>query len=79
MKPPKGVLIFTQPECKASHRLKGFLSEKSVKYRELNVFQDRRALLDLLDRGFRSTPVIVINGEAIAGFAPDRLEEILGL
>ena len=79
MKPPKGVLIFTQPECKASHRLKGFLAQKSVAFSELNVFQDRRALLDLLDRGFRSTPVTIINGEAIAGFAPDRLEEILGV
>ena len=79
MKPPKGVLVFTQPDCRACVRLKGFLVEKSVEFKELNVRNDRGALLDLLDRGFRSTPVTIINGEAIAGFSPDHIAAILGV
>ena len=79
MKPPKRITVFTQPDCRASDRLKGYLTEKSVEFKELNVHKDRTALLDLLDRGFRSTPVTIINGEAIAGFAPDHLADILGV
>ena len=76
---PKDIVVYTQPGCMACDRVRGFLSENRVEFKERNVRQDRSALLELLDRGFRATPVTVIDAEAVAGFAPDRLEEILGL
>jgi glutaredoxin 3 len=40
---------------------------------------DRAALKELLDMGYQSTPVTIIDGEAIVGFDQSKIEEILGL
>ncbi len=40
---------------------------------------DRAALKELLDMGYQSTPVTIIDGEAVVGFDQRKIEEILGL
>ncbi len=40
---------------------------------------DRTALDELIKLGFRATPVTIIDGEAVAGFDPAKLEKLLGL
>jgi len=40
---------------------------------------DPAALKELVDRGFRATPVTLIDGEAVVGFDRAKLEQLLGL
>jgi hypothetical protein len=40
---------------------------------------DRAALKELLDMGYQSTPVTIIDGEAVVGFDQSRIEQLLGL
>ena len=40
---------------------------------------DRAALKELLDMGFQSTPVTIIDGEAVVGFDQSKIEQLLGL
>jgi hypothetical protein len=40
---------------------------------------DAAALKELIDHGFQSTPVTLIDGEAVIGFDRDRLDQLLGL
>jgi glutaredoxin 3 len=40
---------------------------------------DRAALKELLDMGYQSTPVTIIDGEAVVGFNQQKIEELLGL
>lgn len=40
--------------------------------------EDPEALKQLLGMGFQSTPVTVIDGEAVVGFDQQRIEELLG-
>jgi glutaredoxin 3 len=40
---------------------------------------DRAALKELLDMGYQSTPVTIIDGEAVVGFDQQKIEELLGL
>jgi glutaredoxin 3 len=40
---------------------------------------DRAALKELLDMGFQSTPVTIIDGEAVVGFDQRKIEQLLGL
>jgi len=40
---------------------------------------DKAALKELLDMGYQSTPVTLIDGEAIVGFDQIKLIELLGL
>jgi hypothetical protein len=43
-----------------------------------NVRDDQQALKELLNLGYRSTPVTLIDGEALVGFDPVKLEGMLG-
>lgn len=46
---------------------------------EKNVREDKDALKDLIDRGFQSTPVTLIDEEAVIGFDQARIDALLGL
>ena len=46
---------------------------------EKNVRADKAALKELLDGGFQSTPVTLIDGEAVIGFDQQRLQDLLGI
>jgi hypothetical protein len=44
-----------------------------------NVREDPAALKELLALGHQSTPVTLIDGQAVVGFDPEKLEQLLGL
>jgi len=44
-----------------------------------NVRADQAALKELIGLGYTSTPVTLIDGEAVVGFDQQRIAEILGL
>jgi glutaredoxin 3 len=46
---------------------------------EKNVRADKAALQELLDKGFQSTPVTIIDGESVVGFDQEKLSKLLGL
>jgi glutaredoxin 3 len=46
---------------------------------EKNVRADQAALKELLDMGYQSTPLTIIDGQAIVGFDQRKIEELLGL
>jgi glutaredoxin 3 len=56
-----------------------FLSQKGVVFVEKNVRADKAALKELLDLGFQSTPVTIIDGQAVVGFDQVRIIELLGI
>jgi len=56
-----------------------FLSQKGVQFVEKNVRADKTALKELLDQGFQSTPVTIIDGQSVVGFDQAKLIELLSL
>ena len=46
---------------------------------EKNVRADKTVLKELLDQGFQSTPVTLIDGQSVVGFDQAKLIELLGL
>ena len=40
---------------------------------------DQAALKELIDMGYQSTPVTIIDGEAVVGFDQTKIEKLLGL
>jgi len=59
-------------------KVKEFLRQKGVPYKEKDVSADEQAMNDLMERGFYATPVTIIDGEAVVGFNRARLEQLLG-
>jgi glutaredoxin 3 len=58
-------------------KVKEFLSQKGVEFTERDIAQDGSAIEELEQLGVMTTPVTVIDGEVVIGFARDKLEELL--
>ncbi len=61
----------------AAQRL-SYSSQKGVPYVERDVLRDERAMEELSELGYMTTPVIKVGDEVVVGFNRRRLEELLG-
>ena len=59
--------------------MKRYLTERDVRFELRDLSRQPEARAEFLRRGFRLPPVTVINGVAVEGYQPDRLNELLGL
>ena len=59
--------------------MKEFLSQLHIEFIERNIAADGTALTDLIKLGYQTTPVTLIDGEAVIGFNAPRIQELLGL
>lgn len=59
------------------HKVQEFLAKKGVEFESRDVSQDEKALNELLEIGYQTTPVTVIDGEIVLGFDRKRLDELL--
>ena len=57
--------------------VKGFLSQRGIEFTDRDVSADQEALAELERLGYMTTPVTVIDGEAVVGFDRERLEQLL--
>ena len=74
------VLVFTTPTCSWCQRLKTYLRERHVQFREIDVSRDAQAARDLVRRtGQMGVPVIEIDGRPIVGFDKPQIDRLLGL
>ncbi len=74
------VLVFTTPTCSWCQRLKAYLRERHVQFREIDVSRDATAARDLVRRtGQMGVPVIEIDGRPIVGFDKPQIDRLLGL
>ncbi|MDP2663760.1 MAG: glutaredoxin family protein [Dehalococcoidia bacterium] len=59
------------------HKVQEFLAGKGIPFESRDVSQDERAVNELIDLGYQTTPVTVIDGEIVIGFDRKRIEELL--
>ncbi len=60
-------------------KTKEFLSRKGIEFEERDVSTDESALEELQRRGLMTTPVTLVDGEAVVGFDQNKLSALLGL
>ena len=74
------VLVFTTPTCPWCVRVKKYLRERQVPFREIDVTRDASAARDLVRRtGQTGVPVVEIDGKPIVGFDKPKIDRLLGL
>ena len=56
---------------------KSWLKRQGHEYSEKIVSQDRAPASELISLGYRVTPVTVVDGTAVIGFNPNKLQELL--
>ncbi len=74
------VLVFTTPTCPWCVRVKRYLTEQKITFREVDVSRDQAAARDLVRRtGQMGVPVVEIDGRPVIGFDKPRIDRMLGL
>lgn len=71
--------IFTSSTCQYCHEAKEFFKKNNVDFVEHNITTDVEARKDLMKKGYRAVPVIVIDDEYIVGFDQNKVAGILGI
>ncbi len=70
------VRLFIKPYCGWCHEAREWLDERGIAYQTLDVISDSAARQEMLQlSGQTLTPVIEVNGEVLADFDTDQLED----
>ena len=74
----KQVIIFTTSTCSWCRKVKNYLKEKKVKFREVDVSRDQKAARDMVRKsGQQGVPQIWINIYPIVGFDKAKIDRML--
>ena len=73
----RGTIIYTKNNCQACKFTKLHMANMGVTYEERNVDDDDAYMQEAVDTGYKSMPIVVLNGKVVAsGFQPDKLNEL---
>ncbi len=74
------VIVFSTPSCPWCSRVKQYLKQQGIKFKDVDVSRDRKAAEDMVRRtGQTGVPVVLIGSKAIVGFDKVRIDKYLGL
>ncbi len=73
------VQVYSSDTCPYCTAVKNYLSENNVEFVEKNVSTDSEARNELIQKGYRGVPVIVIGEEEVVGFDQAKLKALLNL
>ena len=70
------IRLFIKPYCPWCHKAQHWLDEHGIRYETLDVISDAQAYTEMVNlSGQRLAPVIDVDGQILADFGPDELEE----
>ncbi len=76
----KSVTVYSTPTCSWCNRLKSYLRENNIKFRDIDVSKDQKAAEDMVKRsGQQGVPQSIIGGQVIVGFDKAKIDKLLGL
>lgn len=74
------VVVYTTPSCPWCTRVKAYLSQHDIIYREIDVARDQEAARKMSARsGQHGVPQLDIDGRMVVGFDRARIDALLGL
>ena len=76
----KSVVVFSTPTCSWCRRLKSYLRENSIRFKDVDVSRDQRAARDMIRKsGQQGVPQIWINNRPIVGFNKAKIDRMLAI
>jgi glutaredoxin-like YruB-family protein len=76
----KNVKVYSTPTCPYCIRVKQFLKESAVNFKDIDVSSDQDAAQEMIKRsGQMGVPVVDIDGELIVGFDKEKIKRALGI
>jgi len=72
------VVIFSTPSCPWCGRVKSYLRQKGVRFKDIDVSRDKAAAKDMVKRtGQMGVPVVLIGSRPIVGFNKPLIDRLL--
>ncbi len=79
-KPARSVTVYTTQSCSWCVKVKNYLRQNHVAFKEIDVGRDHQAAMDLVRRtGQQGVPQLDINGTYVVGFDKAKIDRLLGL
>ena len=79
-KAQKSVTVYSTPTCSWCNRLKTYLRENNIKFRDIDISKDQKAAEAMVKRsGQQGVPQSVIAGQTIIGFDKAKIDKLLEL
>jgi len=76
--PARKIIVFTQPDSLPCEAVKMFLKDRGARFEERSVVGNDSAVRELREKyKSRATPTLVIDGEVLIGFDPERIDQLL--
>lgn len=76
----KNVLIYSTSTCPFCIRVKQFLTENNISFKNIDVSDDHQAAEEMIQKsGQMGVPVLDIDGKIIVGFDKESIKQALGL
>lgn len=72
------ITVYSKSNCMQCEFTKKHLRDNNIPFKEVNVYEDEKALNHVKELGFQSMPVVEIQGqEPFFGFRPERLDKLV--
>jgi glutaredoxin-like YruB-family protein len=72
------ITVYSTPTCGFCHQIKGYLHQRGLAFRDVDVSRDPRAAQEMVRiSGQQGVPVTVVNGQVLVGFDRPRLDYML--
>lgn len=72
------ITVYSTPTCPWCTRVKDYLKYKEVRFREVNVAEDRDGAMEMIRKsGQRGVPVVDIDGNIVIGFNQAEIDKLL--
>jgi glutaredoxin-like protein NrdH len=69
--------VYTKPNCVQCNMTKRHMDKIGVKYRTVDITEDKEALNKLIELGYKSAPVVMTEGgQTWSGFQPAKIDEL---
>ena len=76
----RNVTVFSMPTCPWCTRLKAYLRDRGIAFKDVDVSRDGQAATEMVRRsGELGVPQVWIDGQTVVGFDRKRINELLGL
>lgn len=71
----KKITVYSTPTCPWCKKLKAYLSDKKIEFKDVDVGSDQDAAQEMIKKsGQMGVPVVDINGKIIVGFDQQAIE-----
>jgi glutaredoxin-like YruB-family protein len=71
------ITIYTSSTCPHCQSAKKYFLSKGYKFDDKNVQENREYRKELLDKGYRGVPIIIIDEVEIVGFDKEKIDQLL--